>query len=425
MTLSALRSGSPFAAEAAGYAPRMVRPATRYPGLTASSRVRWLLRARPADYMLAMSVAPASLPVVGKHLEPLGGVTALGVWGCRVLPEFASSTARAWLTPGISEIRRRDRDKTRAVSEAALRGIVPAADLDIEWPAPQRTPPMWHARRHRRYLYRTSVRYGSNPAQLLDVWRRTDLAATPAPVLIFVPGGAWVQGSRALQGYALMSHLAERGWVCLSVGYRVAPHHRWPAHIIDVKTAIGWARANVDKFGGDRNFIAVAGCSAGAHLAALAGLTGNDPELRAELPAGSVDAVVGIYGRYDWEDRSTAERVRFVDFLERVVVRQRIARHPEVFRKASPIARVHPKAPPFLVIHGSKDTVIPVEQARSFVERLRSVSRSVVSYIELPGAGHGFDLTDGARTGATVTAVGLFLHQVHRSRTPIGAKRVI
>ena len=86
-----------------------------------------------------------------------------------------------------------------------------------------------------------------------------------------------------------------------------------------------------------------------------------------------------------------------------------------MFRDASPIARVHPDAPPFLVIHGSRDTVIPVEQARSFVERLRAVSRSVVSYVELPGAGHGFDLIDGARAGAMSTAVGLFLNQVYRT----------
>lgn len=378
--------------------------------------------------MLALSVASASLPVVGKHLEPLGGATAMGVWGCRILPEFVSTTTKTWFTPGIAEVRRCERDKTQAVSEAALRGIVPSKDLGIDWPAPDRKPPVWRALSHRRYLHRSSVRYGDHPAQLLDVWRRKDLPAGPAPVLIFVPGGAWVQGSRTLQGYALMSHLAEQGWVCLSVGYRVSPHHRWPSHIIDVKTAIAWARANVDKFGGDRNFVAVAGCSAGGHLAALAGLTGNDPELQAELAETSdtaVDAVVGIYGRYDWEDRSTAERVRFVNFLERVVVKHTIARHPDVFRKASPIARVHPKAPPFLVIHGSKDTVIPVEQARSFVERLRAVSHSVVSYMELPGAGHGFDLTDGARTGAMATAVGLFLNQVHRSRSLIGTKQVI
>ena len=149
--------------------------------------------------------------------------------------------------------------------------------------------------------------------------------------------------------------------------------------------------------------MAIAGTSAGGHLAALAGLTANDPELQGELPEGSdtsVDAVVGIYGRYDWEDKSTVERVRFVDFLERIVVKRKIDKHPDVFRKASPIARVHSDAPPFLVVHGTGDSVIPVAQARSFVDRLKAVSRSVVSYVELPGAGHGFDMTDGARTGS-------------------------
>ncbi len=150
--------------------------------------------------------------------------------------------------------------------------------------------------------------------------------------------------------------------------------------------------------------------------------------MQVNLPEGSdttVDAVVGIYGRYDWEDRSTLERERFVDFLERVVVKKKLARHPDIFRKASPIARVHADAPPFLVVHGSGDSVIPVVQARSFVERLRSVSRSVVSYIELPGAGHGFDMTCGARTGSMATAIGLFLNQIHRNRSLVKAEEVI
>jgi acetyl esterase/lipase len=225
-----------------------------------------------------------------------------------------------------------------------------------------------------------------------------------------------------------MSHLAEQGWVCLSIDYRVAPHNRWPSHITDVKTAIAWARANVDKYGGDRDFIALAGCSAGGHLAALAGLTPNDPDMQGDLPHGSdtsVDAVVGIYGRYDWEDRSTVERERFVDFLEKIVVKRTFAKHPDIYRDASPIARITPDAPPFLVIHGTGDSVIPVWQARSFVERLRAVSRSVVGYIELPGAGHAFDMTDGARTGPMATAIGLFLNQIHRNRTSERAKQVI
>jgi acetyl esterase/lipase len=389
--------------------------------------LKWLLRARASDYMLALSVAGASLPVVGKHLEPLGGITAMGVWGARHAPEFISAAAKGRRTPGINEIRRREKADTQVASVAALRGVISAADLDVEWPAADSTPPIWDAMRNRRYLYRRSVHYGDHPAQVLDVWRRKDLPATPAPVMVFLPGGAWVHGNRTLQGTALMSRLAEQGWVCLAIDYRVAPHHRWPRHITDVKTAIAWARANVDKFGGDRNFVAVAGCSAGGHLSALAGLTANDPQYGAELPEGadsSVDAVVGIYGRYDWEDRSTPERDRFVDFLERVVVKRSIDRHPEVFRDASPIARVHPNAPPFLVIHGSRDSVIPVEQARIFVDRLRAVSHSVVGYVELPGAGHGFDLMDGERAGAMAHAASLFLNQVHRNRTQF-AKEVI
>ena len=403
------------------------RPATRYPGPTLTTRLHWLLNAGPSDYMLALSVASASLPVIGKHLEPLGALTAAGVWGARHAPDFVGSLAKSLVAPDDAEKKQQDRDCPSAVTQAALRGLVSAKDLDIDWPLPERTPPVWRMRDHRRHVHKTSVRYGPRPSQLLDVWRRDDLPAD-APVLIFVPGGAWVHGSRMLQGYALMSHLAQMGWVCLSIDYRVAPHNPWPAHITDVKTAIAWARANVDKYGGDRNFVAISGTSAGGHLAALAGLTANDPDMQGELPEGSdtsVDAVIGIYGRYDWEDKSTVERVRFMDFLERVVVKRKFDKHPDVFRKASPMARIHSEAPPFLVVHGTGDSVIPVAQARGFVERLKEVSRSVVGYVELPGAGHGFDMTDGARTGAASTAIGLFLNHIHRNRSLLGAKEVI
>ncbi|WP_272937611.1 alpha/beta hydrolase [Mycolicibacterium canariasense] len=393
------------------------------------SRARWMMTASPADHMLALTVASASLPLVGKRLEPLGAVAAMGVWGFRHMPDFFASSAKAWMAPGGAAIRKAQRDQTDAVVRDGLREVVPAADLAaVDFPAPEQLPPLWNTVAYRRSVYRTSVRYGDSPTQLMDVWRPKDLPSEPAPVLLFVPGGAWVHGSRTLQGYALMAHLAAQGWVCLSIDYRVAPHHRWPRHIHDVKAAIAWARANVDKFGGDRDFVAIAGCSAGGHLAALAGLTAGDPELQGDLPEGSdtsVDAVIGIYGRYDWEDRSTTERLRFVDFLERVVVKRKIDRHPEIFRKASPIAQIHRDAPPFLVIHGSGDTVIPVEQARSFVERLRGASRAAVGYIELPGAGHAFDMTDGARTGPIATAIGVFLYQIHRNSPTRQAKAVI
>jgi acetyl esterase/lipase len=387
------------------------------------------MRARPVDYLLAMSQYPAGLPLVGKHFEPLGALTAMGVWGYRHAPDFMSGVARNVLDRSAAEARSRDRARTNEVCAAALRGIVSAERLSVDWPAPDRFSPLLRAAQQRRqYLYRTSVRYGDAPEQLLDVWRRRELGAGPAPVLIFVPGGAWVHGTRALQGYALMAHLAAQGWVCLSIDYRVSPRYRWPRHIMDVKAAVAWARANVDRFGGDRAFVAIAGTSAGGHLAALAGLTADESGFRAELPDGadtSVDAVAGIYGRYDWEDRSTPERVRFMDFLESVVVKKRYHRHPEVFRAASPIAQIRPDAPPFLVVHGTADSVIPVGQAREFVERLRASSRACVGYLELPGANHGFDMIDGARTAAAITVIGLFLNEVHRTNVLSRAKEVI
>ena len=89
--------------------------------------MKWLLRARPGDYMLALSVAGASLPVIGKHLEPLGGMTAMGVWGVRHAPNAISAMKKDWLTPGINDERRRDREFPIVVRPAPLQPRVCAA----------------------------------------------------------------------------------------------------------------------------------------------------------------------------------------------------------------------------------------------------------------------------------------------------------
>src|ERR1700739_359985 len=88
--------------------------------------VSCLRRAGPADYILALSVAGASLPLVGKRLEPLAGLTAMGIWGVRHAPQAASVLKKDWQTPGIKDERRRDRESTQEASVAALRGVVPS-----------------------------------------------------------------------------------------------------------------------------------------------------------------------------------------------------------------------------------------------------------------------------------------------------------
>ena len=176
------------------------------------TRARWLLKAGPTDYMLAMSVASASLPVIGKHLEPLGAATAMGIWGYRHMPDFLGATAqflvRARATPSCDS---RNAMPPTPSPKPHCAASWPPRIWRSSGPRPRSAPPLWKLRQHRRSVHRTSVRYGDHPSQLLDVWRRKDLPAEPAPVLIFVPGGAWVHGSRLLQGYALMSHLAEHG----------------------------------------------------------------------------------------------------------------------------------------------------------------------------------------------------------------------
>ena len=237
--------------------------------------------------------------------------------------------------------------------------------------------------------------------------------------MVFVPGGGWLHGGRQLQGYNLMAHMARQGWVCVSVQYRVAPRHRWPRHIRDVRAAVAWTRANIGDYGGDPAFVAIAGCSAGGHLASLTGLAPHDRNFNAGLPPGadpSVDAVVSLYGRYDWRDRSTRDGDEFVRFLECFVVRKTVKRHPELFDDASPITRIHADAPPFLVVHGTADHVIPVGEAQDFVRQLREVSGAPVHYLEIPTAGHGFDLTDRWSTQAALEATSQFLTAVARYR---------
>lgn len=348
-------------------------------------------RLHPVDLVLASTRAYSSLPVVGKHLEPFAGLTAMALWG----GHYAPAAVRA------------------AISRRAAAPAVAVADDPVESsPRTGRIPPYLSARgQKRRGLYGKSIRYGDHPTQLLDVWRKRDLPAN-APVLLFVPGGAWVQGTRVLQGHTLLAHLVRQGWVCLTMDYRVSPVHRWPRHVQDVNAAIAWVRANVDKYGGDREFVTIAGCSAGGHLASLAALTPGDPAFRGELAEDadtSVDAVVGIYGRYDWEDRSTRTRRNFQGFLERVVVRRSQARHPEIFAAASPMARITADAPPFLLIHGAQDAIIPVDEARQFRSALAAVSRNPVQYLEIPRAGHAFDLVDASHARRSAVEIARFL----------------
>lgn len=250
---------------------------------------------------------------------------------------------------------------------------------------------------------------------LLDVYRPADRPVEGAPVLLQVHGGGWAIGNKDQQGIPLMLHMAARGWVCVAINYRLAPRDPFPAHIIDVKRAIAWIREHIGSYGGDPSFLAVTGGSAGGHLAALAATSAQDPAFQPGFEDADtrVDACVPFYGVYDFAGvtgrNATAMRDRF---LGPRILQQRFSDDPTPFEQASPILRVTPDVPPFLVIHGAHDTLVSVRQARKFVARLREASESPVVYAELPGTQHAFDVFPSIRSAHVVRAVDRFLHVV-------------
>jgi acetyl esterase/lipase len=277
----------------------------------------------------------------------------------------------------------------------------------------------------RRYRNARNLSYGEDRARnRLDIWRRTDLPTdAKAPVLIHVHGGAWMMGNKEVQGEILFSEMARRGWVCVTITYRLSPRATWPEHVVDVKRAIAWTRATIAAHGGDPAFIAITGGSAGGHLAALAALSAGDPDFQPgfEEADTSLQACVPLYGVYDVADLAGSGRRDIVDLWERQIMKAPLADDPKLWEQASPIARVHADAPPTFVVHGANDSLVPVDQARRFVRELRSVSTQPVAYAELPRTQHGFEVFRSVRGIHTTRAIARFLDTVHaRSGHPDG-----
>jgi acetyl esterase/lipase len=241
-----------------------------------------------------------------------------------------------------------------------------------------------------------NISYGdAGAANLLDLYRHRS-HPSGGPTLIHLHGGAFVGGKKNNEARPLIYRLASQGWLCISANYRLSPAATFPDHLIDVKRAIAWVREHGREYGTDPAVVFVAGSSAGAHLAALAALTPNDPDFQPgfEHVDTSVTAAICLYGYYGPLD--TNERP-----------------------PSSPVAYAGPGAPPFFIAHGDQDTKVFVEDARLFVERLRSTSSSPVVYTELPGAQHSFDLFHSIRFEKVVDAIEAFTAWV-RSRDRAG-----
>lgn len=268
---------------------------------------------------------------------------------------------------------------------------------------------------------------------LLDIYRLSSPSPemAPRPVLLQVHGSGWMVTSKDIHALPMMVHMAEQGWIVVAINYRLSPASKFPAHLIDVKRAIAWIRQNIGEYGGDPDFIAITGGSAGGHLATLAALTFGRTDLQPgfEDADTSVSAAVPIYARYDFLDRDHANELHrgFVRLATRYIMPGAPTEAPELWELASPVSQVREDAPPFLVIHGTHDSVVPVEVARAFVARLRRVSRSAVAYAELPGLQHAYDMVHSPATEFTCQGVHRFIEAEYRQhqerrRTSAGSR---
>ncbi len=215
------------------------------------------------------------------------------------------------------------------------------------------------------------------------------------PVVMYIHGGGFTSGDK-WEGQHWASYLLPWGYAVVSIDYRLAPRHPFPAAIADVQCAIAWIRQHADTYHLAPQHIALIGSSAGGHLAALAGMVGAPGAPSApwqpSCNIGSnfqVQAVVSHSGPMDLQKiLSTGEGhdavLAFVGSA---------CQPPTVCAQASPITYVSRGAPPVLLFHGTRDGIVPVINAREMATALRAANVPV-TYIEMQNAGHVDPLND-------------------------------
>ncbi|QDV53373.1 alpha/beta hydrolase [Gimesia fumaroli] len=233
-------------------------------------------------------------------------------------------------------------------------------------------------------------REGDSSAWTLDLVMPKTRGKERRPALVFVHGGGWSSGDkrRGIFRTAPVEY-AKKGYVCISVNYRLTSEAAFPACLEDAKCAVRWLRAHAEKYQVDPNRIGGYGNSAGAHLVSLLALVEKDKHLEGDGPwqnqssvlnAVCVSAVPTDFTRWPG---GVENKPRLIEFLE-----QPETSLQEQAKKASPISYVHAKAPPFLIFQGTRDRVVSVAQADQFVKALKAAGAKDVTYHRYPGAGH-------------------------------------
>lgn len=239
---------------------------------------------------------------------------------------------------------------------------------------------------------------------MMDIFRPK--AAGSYPTVLAIHGGGFRAGSRTSY-WRLCAKLAERGYVCATASYRLAPMNQFPAALEDMKAAVRFLRGNAAKYGVDPNRIGTTGGSAGGHLALMLGLTSGTKVFEGTGPfqeeSSAVQAVVNFYGPSDFT-QSYAKSVDAKDVLP-LFLGGDLDHQRRYHLVASPLYYVTPLAPPTLTVHGTRDNYVAYEQGVWLTSKL--ISAGVEAELEtIEGAAHGFRGADAERAEARL--IGFF-----------------
>lgn len=228
-------------------------------------------------------------------------------------------------------------------------------------------------------------------------------AAKAPPLIVYVHGGAWRAGSK--DSMPLTGLLGE-GYAIASVEYRLTPDAPFPAQVHDIKAAIRFLRGNQDRYPYDSCKVAIAGSSAGAHLAALVGVTNGTTELEGRVgpyldQSSEVQAIIAYFGASNLLtilDQSTPRGLN----VRKPALQLLLGGQPEQQRQlailASPVFHVDRSDPPLLLLHGDQDPQMPINQSHELQGKFKSLGLSVALHV-LHGAAHGGrEFYDEART---------------------------
>jgi acetyl esterase/lipase len=213
----------------------------------------------------------------------------------------------------------------------------------------------------------------------------------PFPVVVCVHGGGWTRGDRADMQKTIET-LAAHGYVAVSVDYRLAPKHHFPAAVEDCKAAVRWLRANAGQYKINPDRIGTVGFSSGAYLACMLGVTRKDDGLEGAggnaKESSAVQAVVSYFGPTDLTQDGFGKdvaRENLEPFMGGALAEMR-----DAYRKASPVTYAGKHAPPFLFFHGANDHIVPLKQSELLAAKLKDAGGSA-ELVSLENQGHGWD----------------------------------